>query len=89
MKARSMRSLSGRSRRSGARPVRSSSVSATGQLEQGERVAAGGAHEVLAHDRGQRAVEQRAGVGAAQPGEPQLGQPVRIEARVRRPRARR
>ena len=74
-----MRSLSGRSRRSGARPVRSSSVSAAGKLEQGERIAAGGADEVLAHDRGQRAVEQRSGVGGAQPGEPQLGQPMGIE----------
>ena len=50
------------------------------QLEQGERVAAGDAPRVVAHDRGQGAVEQRAGLGAAQPGELQLGQPGRLEA---------
>jgi hypothetical protein len=51
----------------------------TGQLEQGERIAAGGADELLAHDRGQRAVEQGGGVGIAQSGEPQLRQPMRVE----------
>ena len=50
-----------------------------GQLEQGERVAARDADELLAHDRGQGAVEERRRFGAAQPREPQLGQPRRLE----------
>jgi hypothetical protein len=49
------------------------------QLEQGERVSPGSADEILTHPRGQRAVEQGAGVGVAQSGKPQLGQPVRVE----------
>ena len=53
------------------------------QLEQRERVAAGDVDQLVAHDRGQGAVEQGPRLGVAQPGEPQLGQPVRLErARV-------
>ena len=59
------------------------------QLEQGQRVAAGGADEVLAHDRGQGAVEQRARRRRCS------GRPASARAAhahrtaVRRPRARR
>ena len=79
MKARSMRSLSGRSRRSGARPVRSSSVSAAGSSSRASGL------PPVAPTRSSRTTAGRApsssarGVGVAQPGEPQLGQPVRVE----------
>jgi hypothetical protein len=50
-----------------------------GQLEQGEWIAAGDADELLAHDRGQGAVEEACRLGCAQPRERQLGQPGRVE----------
>ena len=89
MKARSMRSLSGRSMRSGARPARSSSVRAPGSSSSASGL------PPVAPTRSSRttagsAPSSRARASAAlQPAEPQLGQPVRIEVALRRPRARR